>query len=417
MASPTTTTKPYSTLPPNASPSTIQPFTISISSQKLQDFQTLLRFSPLSPPSYENQEARKDQNLDLGVTRAWLAHAKDYWLNTYSWREQEAYLNSFPQFTASITDDDGRVVNVHFAALFSKKKDAVPIVRMHGWPCTFAEYFPVLEVLKKKYDEGDLPYHIILPSLPGWTFSSPPPLDRDWKYADSARIIHKLMLALGFGDNGYISHGGDIGAAIARHLAVTYPECKAVHLSFCHMPPPDDAEAIEATLTVKELKGVQRADEFTRTGDAYGRMHGTRTATIGHVLSSSPLAMLAWIGEKYLEWADPAHPIPLPTILTEVSLFWFTECAGTSLYTYREDYRWGVNQKGYLHNAEWLRIEKPFGYSYFPEELAAIPKAWAEKTGKFVWFRRHEEGGHYPALEMPEVIVGDVEDFVASVWK
>lgn len=404
----------YATLPPGASTNNIKAFKIAIDEQKLQDFKTLLRLSPLANDCYENQEAQKDQGL--GVTREWLSTAKDYWLNEFSWRQQEDRLNSFPQFKATIKDDDGRDVTVHFAALFSTKKDAVPIVRLHGWPCTFAEYLPVLEILKKKYDASDLPYHVILPSLPGWTFSSPPPLNKDWKYADSSRIIHKLMIALGFG-SGYVSHGGDIGAGIARTLAVTYPECKAVHLNFCHMPPPDDAAAIEPTLNEQELAGIRRADEFTRTGDAYGRMHGTRTSTIGHVLSSSPVALLAWIGEKYLEWADPVHAIPLSTILTEVSLFWFTECAGTSLYTYREDYKWGVKQKGWMHNADWLHIEKPFGYSYFPQELAGIPKAWAEKTGNMVWFKEHNEGGHYPALETPALILKDLEEFVGSVWK
>ncbi|CAI6342208.1 unnamed protein product [Periconia digitata] len=409
------TTRSYASLPSEASQDSIKPFEIHIPDQKLEDFKTLLRLSPLAPPCYENQEAQASQGL--GVTHAWLTNAKETWLNKFSWRTQEAHLNSFPQFTASIKDDDGTPMTVHFAALFSKKKDAVPIVRLHGWPCTFAEYLPVLSLLKEKYAESDLPYHFILPSLPGWPLSSAPPLDRDWKYADTARIIHKLMLNLGFGDGGYISHGGDIGAAVARTLAVTYDECKAVHLSFCHMPPPDDADALEASLSETEKKGVQRAEEFKWTGDAYGRMHGTRTSTIGHVLSSSPLALLAWIGEKYLEWADPKHAIDLDEILTEVSLYWFTEAAGTSLYTYREDYKWGVHQKGYLHNAPWLHISKPFGYSYFPEELAAIPKAWAQKTGNMVWFKAHDEGGHYPALETPGLLVQDVEEFVSSVWK
>lgn len=223
-----------------------------------------------------------------------------------------------------------------------------------------------------------------------------------------------MMLALGFG-NGYVVSGGDIGAALARLLAATYAECKALHLNYCQMFPVDDCNREELENFDKE--GLKRYDQFNITGNAYGRMHGTRPATIGAVLSSSPLALLAWTGEKYLEWSDNREPLSIPTILGEVSLFWLCESAPTSIYTYREDFKKGERPKGYFHGQEKLYVDKPLGYSYFPYELAPIPEAWVKKTGRLEWYRRHQSGGHFPSLERPAVLLGDVEDFVKKVWK
>ncbi|KAF2645905.1 alpha/beta-hydrolase [Massarina eburnea CBS 473.64] len=409
-----TPTKPYGTLPPGASKS-ITPFEIHVSDEQFSDFKTLLRLSPIAKPSYENQESRKPQNL--GVTRDWVIQAKTHWQETYDWRKEEAYINSFPQYIAEVQDDDGRTIKVHFLALFSEKEGAIPVVQSHGWPSTFAEFIPECEMLRKKYSPQTLPYHMIIPSLPGWCFSDAPPLDRDWKYEDSARILHKLMLALGFGKTGYAGQGGDIGAGVVRNMAARYPECKALHLNFSYINSPPFADDVEAQLEDVEKKGLERLYQFGQTGNAYGKMHGTRTSTIGQVLSSSPLALMSWIGEKYLEWVDPEHPISLNTILTEVSLFWFSGCAGTSLYPYREDYLWGIYQPTYLHGQEHLYVSKKFGFSYFPKDISAIPKAWMEKTGTLGWFKRHESGGHFPALERTSVLLEDLEVFLGDVWE
>jgi len=134
---------------------------------------------------------------------------------------------------ANVKDEDGLSFDVHFMAFFSQKPDAVPIVFSHGWPGSFLEFIDMFKVLKDKYnnDPTQLPYHLIAPSLPGWTLSSGPPTDRNWIAADSARIIHKLMVDLGFGD-GYVAQGGDIGAFISQCLTRDYPACKAMHRRF-----------------------------------------------------------------------------------------------------------------------------------------------------------------------------------------
>jgi microsomal epoxide hydrolase len=291
---------------------------------------------------------------------------------------------------------------VHFTALFSKNPDAIPIAFFHGWPGSFLEFLPLMSLLREKYTPETLPYHIIVPSLPGFTLSSDPPLNRDWKVADTSRIMHKLLISLGF--TSYLVQGGDIGSLVSRVIAATYAECKGMHLNFMYIAGIMDKSSPSDKLTSQEQSGIKRLEEFSATGSAYARMHGTKPSTIGLVLSSSPIAQLAWIGEKFLAWSDPSTTPSLHTIIADISLYWLTGCFPTSIYTYRE-------------MKELLYVDKPVGYSYFPYELAPVPRAWAEKTGKVVFFRSHEQGGHFAALERTEVLWADVEEWVKIAWK
>jgi microsomal epoxide hydrolase len=228
--------------------------------------------------------------------------------------------------------------------------------------------------------------------------------------------MHKLLLSLGFG-SGYVVQGGDIGSYVSRTIAATYEECKAVHLNFCMMPDPSpNNEDKKLKQSALEEKGMKRFNKFMETGTAYGQMQGHRPATLGHVLSSSPLAMLAWIGEKFVQWADPNYPLPLHTILCDVTLYWLTECFPTCIYTYREDFAIPPTP-GFFHGQKNLYVNKPLGYSYFPWELTPAPKSWAETSGKLVWFKAHENGGHFAALERPEELLGDIESFLAVAWR
>ena len=294
-------------------------------------------------------------------------------------------------------------------ALFSKKKDAIPITLTHGWPGSFLEFLDIFEHFKQKYSEDNLPYHLIATSLVGYTFSSTPPLDRDWTNADSARIINKIMVGLGFGD-GYIAQGGDVGSYVSRVLAVSYPGCKAMHLNFNNMYEPASKPEIDDW----DRKLIEKAQTFIKTGAAYAQEHGTRPATIGFTLASSPLALLAWIGEKFLEWTD--QDPPLSKILDSVTLYWLTQTFPRAIYPYRQAFSRGP-ERYMQHQDPQYYCEKPMGYSSFPKEIYPSPRAWVETTGNLVWFKRQEKGGHFAAMECPEELSDAVEDFVRQVWK
>lgn len=146
--------------------------------------------------------------------------------NHSSRRAQEKSFNEFPNYKIPVGEFD-----VHFIALFSDLPDATPIVLLHGWPGSFIEFLGILKLLTERYSPSTLPYHVIVPSLPGWGFSSKPPLDKDFRCDELADVINGLMVNLGFG-SGYVAQGGDIGSFVSRKIAATHRECKAVHCMF-----------------------------------------------------------------------------------------------------------------------------------------------------------------------------------------
>jgi pimeloyl-ACP methyl ester carboxylesterase len=207
----------------------LKPFELSVPEQDVVDFKTLLRLSKLGPETFENlQPAGR-----YGISRAWLTNAKEVWENAFDWRKHERRINSVPNFKAMVDDAESGPITIHFMALFSSRSDAIPLLCMHGWPGSFMEFLPVIELLRKKYTPDTLPYHVIVPSLPGYAMSSGPPLDRDFSLLDVARILNQLMIGLGFGA-GYVAQGGDIGSMLSRILSSKYDECKAFHGERCN---------------------------------------------------------------------------------------------------------------------------------------------------------------------------------------
>ncbi|CZT11808.1 related to epoxide hydrolase [Rhynchosporium agropyri] len=411
------------TAPPPFStpPATVQKqptsFKASIPDQDIADFKQLLKLSRLPKETYEN--LREDRKY--GVSRAWLQDAKRAW-EEFDWKKSEAYINTFPHFTSTVTtstpipspsspnspSSKSTTHTIHFVALFSTNPSAIPLAFFHGWPGSFLEFLPILALLKEQYpDPKDLPYHVIVPSLPGFTFSSPPPLDSDFDVGSVAKVTDQLMQDLGFGV-GYVAQGGDIGSRIVKVLGDNHPSCKAVHVNFNSIgSPPSGTES--SKLNEAEESMVERGQEFMKTGSGYANMHGTRPATIGAVLASSPLALLAWIGEKFLSWTDDDPS--LETILESVSLYWFTQSFESSIYTYRTRFL-PLDQQ-----PAQPKVCVPFGFSNFPKEIIPVPRHWAETEGNLVFYREHKKGGHFAALEQPSTLLGDIEEFIEQVWK
>ncbi|RFU33849.1 hypothetical protein B7463_g2486, partial [Scytalidium lignicola] len=287
--------------------------------------QTLIQLSKIASPTYESLQ--KDHRY--GITTEWLISAKKSWMD-FKWRSVESYINSFPQFTYNIEG-----MTIHFLALFSQKPNAIPVMLIHGWPG--------------------------------------PPLDKNFDTQDIARVINQVMINLGF-EKGYIAQGGDIGAKIGRILAVDHDACK-VNACFMSKPP----EVSDTSISDIEKSGLDRAKLFTSFGTGYLVEQGTRPSTIGNALSTNPLALLTWIGEKFVHWVD--EPLPLDTILASVTLYWLTDTFPRSIYHYRESFP--PPKLMPAMDPRWY-INKPLGFSYFPKELVPIPRSWIETTGNMV---------------------------------
>lgn len=227
----------FNTLPETATLNP-KPFKAHVSDQALDDFKQLLKLSKIGPKTYENSIADVKDFTSFGISRDWLAQTKDYWETKYDWRKAEDRINSFPNYTAPIKDDGkdgtGFDFNIHFIALFSQNPSAVPLLLLHGWPGSPLEFLGALKVLSEKYTPETLPFHVVVPSLPGYAYSSGPALDNNFDTEGIARVVDKLMVGLGFGveRGGYITQGGDIGSFVSRVLAVRHEACRAAHCEF-----------------------------------------------------------------------------------------------------------------------------------------------------------------------------------------
>lgn len=201
-----------------------KPFSVSFPDADITALKKLVELTPRGIPTWESTHGNIDRRF--GLTLDWINQATTAWLEDFSWRSQEEHINTFPNFEVQLHDAQCGDFTIHFAALFSRKADAVPVLMMHGWPGSFLEFLPLLSLLREKYSPDTLPYHIIVPSLPGYCFSSGPPPEVNFILADCARIMNQLMLSLGF--TRYVAQGGDIGSLVAGEL-VAYDECIAMH--------------------------------------------------------------------------------------------------------------------------------------------------------------------------------------------
>lgn len=217
-------------------------------------------------------------------------------------RHWEQQLNSYPQYMIDVKDDDGLVYKIRFNALFSTNPAALPIIFLHGWPGSAVEFLPMLDVIRHQYPTSDsLPYHILVPDHVGFGFSSPPPLDKDYSCEDNARILVKMMHSLGFTaeNGGYMTQGGDLGAVIGPQMAVLDPDCcQLTHVNMLLVLPPKgidvDEDIRSGKYTNDEVEALNRGSEFKAKGFAYAAIQGTRPATCGLAIGSSPVALLSW---------------------------------------------------------------------------------------------------------------------------
>ncbi|KAJ9127787.1 hypothetical protein QFC24_000070 [Naganishia onofrii] len=373
----------------------VSPFRLSHTQQEVDDMKTLIKLSPLGPDTYENAAEREEK---MGISMKSMKEIRDSWLE-YDFLKQQDQLNAeLKQYTAQVEDSDPKTgkkhtFDVHFVADLSEDEKAIPLVLLHGWPgMGLFELTPMIEALKKA--DGAPSLHLIIMSLPGYMYSSAPPLDAEFGIEGMARVVHGLMTGLGFKE--YAAQGGDLGAFISRLLACRYDECKAIHVNF--VPVRDSLPAFkDLELNEKDQARLQRLKVFNGKGSGYAIEHATRPSTIAFCLASSPIALAAWIGEKLHEWTDKTPTMPI--ILQWLSLYWLTQTFPTSIYPYRHTQTDHpdpttppdeATARDLSKPMKGTYVRKPMGYSLFEYELMPTPRAWAEKTGNMITFAEHE---------------------------
>jgi epoxide hydrolase len=338
-----------------------------------------------------------------GVPLGYLKELAGYWRDGYDWRAEEARLNQFPQFLTTI---DG--ARVHFLHVRSPEPGALPLVVTHGWPGSVAEFLEVIGPLTDPAAYGGDPadaFHLVIPSIPGYGFSGPT-AEPGWTTERVGRAWVELMRRLGY--QRYGAQGGDWGAFVSPEVGRADPDhVVGVHVNaatFGFIPFGDVGPEELATFTEAEKARLERIEWFRSDGNGYFHVQATRPQTLAYSLTDSPVGQLAWIVEKFKEWTHPARELPEAAIdrdwlLTNVMLYWLTGTAGSAARLYYEN----------LHAAPaWGRppATTPTGVAVFAEDVAI--RRYAEQANNIVHWSEFDRGGHFAAMEAPDLLVQDV---------
>ncbi len=339
-----------------------------------------------------------------GVPVDYLRRVVERW-KAYDWREWEARLNEFPQYTTRI---DGQTI--HFLQVRSPEPDALPLILTHGWPGSVAEFLPILGPLTDPASYGGDArdaFHVVAPSVPGHGFSVP--LETaGWDHRRIAQAWAELMSRLGY--QRYGAQGGDTGSVVSPLLGHVDPKhVVGVHINGGLAFPPILDEDLEH-LTELEQARLEAAERLREVGTGYAELQGTRPQTVSFGLSDSPVGQLAWIIEKFWEWTDPARALPedavdLDHLLTDASIYWFTNTSASSANLYYENR---------------LAPAEPSAPSGVPTGVAVFPTDPAirrvlDRRHHIVQWSEFTRGGHFAALEAPDLLVDDIRTFFRRV--
>jgi pimeloyl-ACP methyl ester carboxylesterase len=381
---------------------TIQPFTINIPQTDLADLHDRLARTrwPSELPGV---------GWERGVALGYLKELVDYWQNGYNWRKHEARLNQYPQFTTAI---DGQTI--HFLHVHSPEPDALPLILTHGWPGSVVEFLQVIGPLSDPRRHGGDPadaFHLVIPSIPGFGFSGPTN-EPGWTTARVAKAWVELMHRLGY--DRYGAQGGDTGAFVSPELGHVDPEhVVGIHLNaatYGFIPFGAVSEAELNTMTDTEKARIARINHYMAEGSGYFQIQGTRPQTLGYGLNDSPVGQLAWIVDLFKEWSMPLDALPEAAIdrddmLTNVMIYWLTGTGASSAHIYYED----------MHAGTWHDAPSgvPTGVAVFANDVAI--RRYAESANNIVHWSDFDRGGHFAALEVPDLLVTDVREFFRAL--
>jgi pimeloyl-ACP methyl ester carboxylesterase len=346
-----------------------------------------------------------DGSWGWGVDATYLRGLVDAWI-AFDWHGRVQELNGVAHYLADI---DGHQVHVIHLSASEADVARVPLLLLHGWPGSFVEMLSLAPHLRDAARARGLALDLVIPSLPGFGFSSRPRLPGTSPEVVAA-LFHRLMTGLGY--ERYGVQGGDIGAGIAVRMALREPDSVVgVHVNYASFgvegswPEPDDGPGPAFDRT---------REQWAREEGAYAHVHATRPQTLGYALTDSPTGLAAWIAEKFFAWTDRRRsgevpPVALDELLTNLSVYWFTGTITSSMRMYKEA------SADPLVLSEHRRIRVPTAVAAFPYELPIQPRERVERVANLVRWTDMPRGGHFAALEAPELLGADVAAFFADL--
>lgn len=341
---------------------------------------------------------------EYGTNVDYLRGLVEYWRSGFDWRAQEARLNAFPQFKASLHD-----IDVHFLHVPGKGPNPCPLLLMHGWPGSVFEFMDLIPRLTDPGSFGGDPadaFTVVAPSLPGYGLSFRPGQKR-FGIEEIADCLANLMTET-LGYRRFAAQGGDWGGITASRMGYAHAtKLIGIHVNLLAVRREPN---MLSDPTPEERKYLEELAHWLKEETGYQWIQGTRPQTLSFGLTDSPAGLAAWIVEKFRAWSDCNGDVESAftrdQLLANISLYWFTGAIGSSFFPYyfRMHRPWPIPEGG--------TIAVPSGYSEFPREILRAPRSLAERT--YTDIRRWtvmSRGGHFAAMEQPEALAGEIQAF------
>jgi len=378
----------------------INAFKVKISDQEIDSIYNKIK-------KYPWHEMPDDGGWEYGTNLDYLKELSNYWVNNFDWRKSEAQLNRFSNFKSKVDD-----IDIHFIHEKGSGSNPTPLLLMHGWPGSVIEFLHIIERLAHPEKFGgniDDAFDVVVPSLPGFGFSGRP--SRPMGPRKIANTLNKLMTE-NLGYKNYLAQGGDWGATIANWIGYDHSKsCKAIHINCLTMRHPDGPQ------TKQEEEWQQRFNTDQTMQDGYRTQQATKPQTLSYGMMDSPVGIAAWIIEKMYSWSDLKDNniesvYSKDTLLANIMVYVVTKTFNTATWIY-----YGRREEGgRFFPKDFKKIEIPTAAAIFPAEMSEWPpKSYVDRMFNITQWTEMPRGGHFAALEEPELLVNDLVKFSRSV--
>jgi microsomal epoxide hydrolase len=378
----------------------IKPFKINISDKEIQEIYTKVK-------NYPWHEMPDEGGWEYGTNLDYMKAISSHWVKDFNWRKHEAEINKFSNFKTNVDN-----IDIHFIQEKGSGSNPTPLLLMHGWPGSIVEFLHIIEKLahpEKFGGKEEDAFDVIAPSLPGFGFSEKPP--RPIGPRKMAEILNKLMVN-NLNYKNYLAQGGDWGATIANWIGYDHSKfCKAIHINCLTMRHPNGPQSKE------EQEWQDRFDKDQIMQDGYRTQQATKPQTLSYGMMDSPVGIAAWIIEKMYSWSDlkdgdieSVHS--KDTLLSNIMVYIVTKTFNTASWVY-----YGRREEGgRFFPSDFKKIEIPTAVAVFPAEMSEWPpRSYVDRMFNITQWTEMPSGGHFAAMEEPELLVKDIVKFAKTI--
>jgi len=380
----------------------VKPFKVKIPNSLIQEIKDKVK-------KYPWHEMPSDGGWEYGTNLNYMKEISNYWVNDFDWKKHQEEINKFSNFISKVEN-----IDIHFIHEKGSGTNPTPLLLMHGWPGSIVEFIHIIKKLAHPEKFGgneDDAFDVIVPSLPGFGFSGRP--SHPIGPRKIGEILNQLMIKK-LGYKNYLAQGGDWGATICNWLAYDHSKhCKAIHINCLTMRHPDGPQNKE------ERDWQNRFDKDQIIQDGYRTQQATKPQTLSYGMMDSPVGIAAWIIEKMYAWSDLKNNdlesvYSKDTLLFNIMIYIVTKTFNTASWIY-----YGRREEGgRFFPKDFKKIEVPTGIALFPAEMSEWPpRSYVERIFNVKHWTKMKSGGHFAAMEQPDLLINDLRVFNKKIYK